>query len=200
MAKRLSEQERTGAAYHQALGEAIAAWADLEDVLGHWFCSVASINRWVGLAIFYSGRNFGTRADMLRAAIPHSACAEEDTALIKDGLAVATRYSAFRNAMAHDRHVQFFGGDIYFSKGPDVPKAIREGTAHTLAHIRQAAENINRLTDLIRGPDLWVEQEPGWHQRHHEQLLQLPTFAHSSEPAPTPKPKKPPRRSSKDRL
>ena len=196
MAKRLTEQERTWAAYHQALGEAIAAWADLEDVLGHWFCGVAGVNRFTGLAIFYSGRNFGTRADMLAAAIAHPQCADIEIPIIKTGLAVARRYSTFRNGMAHDRHVQFFGGDIYFSKGDDVTKAIRLGTAHTLADILQACANIKRLTHLIRGPDLWVEQEQGWHERHYELLLQLPKLAHSSEASPTPKTKKSPPRSS----
>ena len=200
MAKRLTEPERIWATYHQALGEAIAAWADLEDILGHLFCHVAGVNRITGLAIFYSGRNFGTRADMLSAAISHPQCADVEMPLIKTGLAVARRYSAFRNAMAHDRHVQFFSGDVYFSKGNDVVGAIREGKAHTLPDIRQATANITQLTDLIRGPDLWVEHEKEWRERHHEQLLRLPILAHSSEPTPTPKPKRLPRRSSKGAL
>lgn len=194
MAKRLTEQERMWATYHQALGEAIAAWAELEDILGHFFCAVAGVNRFTGLAIFYSGRNFGTRADMLAAALTKPQCADIEMPVITTGLAIARRYSSFRNAMAHDRHVQFFGGDIYFSKGDDVPKAIRGGTAHTLADIQQASTNIKRLTDLIRGPDLFIEDEQGWHQRHLEQLLQLPKLAHSNVAAPIPKPRIPRRK------
>ena len=182
MAKRLSKNERELQAYQLAIGKVVMAWAELEAKIGQWFAPITGMKRDMADAIFYSGRNFATRADMAEASLKVSKLDQKSVNLVKTLLKVSRRYSSFRNAIAHDQHFNLHGDQIYTTSGSDWFSSLMEGRAYTIKDIEQAAINIERLTYLASGPDLWKEDAEGWEERHCEQIRQLPKDAHSREP------------------
>lgn len=191
MAKNLKPREKARNAYYQALGETIGAWADLEETLGHWFCAVAEIRRDTGILIFYSGRNFSTRADMLSAALKKARVTRVETELVKAGLKVALRYSGFRNVIAHHTHFERYGVGMMADTPKNYVGLDPTDRPYTMQDMQQATANFLKLDELLSGVDLEYESEEGWQARHLAQVLQLPLEAYSSEPPPTPTIRKP---------
>jgi hypothetical protein len=64
--------EITNAFYHQ-YGKTVDAWASLERCLADCFRLLSGTSVAMADAIFYSGRSFQTRRDLMYAALPHSA-------------------------------------------------------------------------------------------------------------------------------
>ena len=58
--------------FYIAYGKVIDEWAFIEFVLAHIFGGITLIDNRLAEALFYSGRSFQTRRDLLTAAIEHS--------------------------------------------------------------------------------------------------------------------------------
>ena len=169
--------------YQLALGKVIHAWAEMEAVLSEWFAELTNLHFQVADDLFFSGRNFGTRCDLVRAAMKHTRVKEADLLLVKAFVAVAQRYSGFRNTVAHDQHVRFYGRGFRTLPGDDKFAAFADGRAYTIDDINQAYLNIKMLTKLAYG-SVWEMPVEGWEESAREQILRLPKLAHQSEPTP----------------
>jgi hypothetical protein len=185
MARRLSKVERELQEYQLELGKVIHTWSQLEYEFASAFRALTGLRRPISENLFYSGRNFRTRADLVRAALKKPKCSRETAKLIRAALSVADKYSAFRNAVAHDQHPHYLGVGVYTHGGDDDFSAVREGRAYSIDDLTRAHTNIERLRLLIGGPDFGDPVE-GWEERNHERILQLPKLAHRSEPSPIP--------------
>lgn len=89
--------------FHLQYGIALSYWATLEENLCGMFCDLCGLDPDgdAGPAIFFSGRSFATRADLLSAAIRTSELGETEKALFRAILKKARQFSTARNAIAH---------------------------------------------------------------------------------------------------
>jgi hypothetical protein len=89
--------------FHFQYGVTLGRWAGLEQSLCTLFSDLCGFVRdsKVGDALFFSGRSFATRADLLSAAIRVSGLGEPEMAVLKAVLKKARQYSTSRNAIAH---------------------------------------------------------------------------------------------------
>ena len=96
--------------FHLQYGETLAQWALLEENLGEIFCWLCgfTFDHPLGRAVFYSGRSFATRADLLSAAIRCSERSKELGELFAAILKKARQLSSSRNVIAHGVPRNFF--------------------------------------------------------------------------------------------
>jgi hypothetical protein len=93
--------EATAEFYH-FYGHALARWSQLETAFYYWFERTTGMQDAMARAIFYGGRGFFARAEMLEAAIEHATTLDPtQSAFLKEALKRAKGYSSFRNKIAH---------------------------------------------------------------------------------------------------
>ena len=87
--------------FYQVCGHLMLVWAELEEILLHWFMTASGMDQAKARAVFYSAKSFNGRADMLKAVIPLGPFDEATVEFIKAGLKKARQFSGFRNLAAH---------------------------------------------------------------------------------------------------
>jgi hypothetical protein len=89
--------------FHLQYGMTLASWARLEESLGGIFSVLCGFDQFEGMgpALFYSGRSFATRADLLSAAIRTADLSDDYRELLRAILKKARQFSASRNQIAH---------------------------------------------------------------------------------------------------
>jgi hypothetical protein len=88
--------------FFDSFGRLIAEWSAIERAFYTWFASVSGMKEGMARSIFYSGKSFNSRADMLEAAFGNqSNMPPLDLDFIKASLKKARAYSAFRNSVVH---------------------------------------------------------------------------------------------------
>jgi hypothetical protein len=95
--------------FHLQYGVTLANWARVEEGLGGIFCVLCGFDQHEGMgpALFYSGRSFATRADLLSAAIRTADISTEHTELLRAVLRKSRQFSTARNQIAHGVPVHF---------------------------------------------------------------------------------------------
>lgn len=98
--KSLSKLEQE---FYLQYGKTLAAWAQLEQTLGQLFCALCRFESGsqLGSELFFSGRSFQTRADLLWAALRSVDLPEDVAVVIRLALKRARDYSGARNKVAH---------------------------------------------------------------------------------------------------
>lgn len=109
----LKEVMEEGKAFPTALGNAMFAWARVEQSLCMWFALITKMPSSMVLACFYSGKNASTRIDLVSAAIAHSPLHADYTPFLSSVVQKARVYSKFRNTLAH--------AELMFDPDPDSP-------------------------------------------------------------------------------
>src|SRR4026209_1198695 len=71
--------------FHATYGATLAGWAQLEQTLCQLFCALCRFRPGakLGPALFFSGRAFNTRADLMAAAVRSSKLKEHEKALVR---------------------------------------------------------------------------------------------------------------------
>lgn len=142
--------------FHHAFGTAMAEWAGLERSLYYWFARITRMNHEMASAVFYSGRSFNARADMLQAAIDRADVLTKIEAMsVQEALKKVWAYSGFRNSMAHGEPmmqiVELAGQPKTFSYVLTQGKHTKPNPAAEISiqHLMIAAENFHNLKCLI---------------------------------------------------
>ncbi len=101
--KKPEELTRLYEEFHLQYGITLSQWATLEETLGEIFNRLCNFEEWHGMgpALFYSGRSFATRADLLSAAIRTAKVSADLTDLLRGILKKARQLSTSRNTIAH---------------------------------------------------------------------------------------------------
>lgn len=176
-------------------GRTLAAWAELEHSLALWFQEACGMTDPIlSDALFYSGRSFNTRADLLRAALAKGHMQAEwelvGRAIVKRAMA----YSATRNAIAHGVVLPDPDKERYvIGSRTELPSE----TSTTIDDLKQAEANFIRLETAIYdalGTKLGtLEGKP---EEYLELIQRLPSEADSKEDTQKPPARKPRARSS----
>lgn len=89
--------------FHAQYGVTLGEWAGIEQSLCALFVKLCGFDpdHQMGPALFFSGRSFSTRVDLLLAAIRTAALDEAKRDLLRAVLKKARQYSVARNAIAH---------------------------------------------------------------------------------------------------
>jgi hypothetical protein len=86
--------------YH-AFGRAMSEWASIEYYLSLFFSSASGLDFAMAQAVFFSGRSFQTRAEMLNASLQHSKLEKSWKEFVSTTLKKSISYARFRNKLAH---------------------------------------------------------------------------------------------------
>lgn len=160
--------------FHYVFGLTLSSWARVERTLSYWFARLTRMNTSMATAVFYSGRSFNARAEMLQAAIDRAkGLTSIETEFIKEATKRAWAYSGFRNRIAHGEPILNMLHDDQHR-----PKAfhysLTQGASHprddaSLEHMQIAAENFQKLQELI------LTSLPNFNDKKKplEELLQL---------------------------
>jgi hypothetical protein len=173
------------AEFHQAYGKTLAAWSRVEEGLFEWFKRCTGLHEQFARAVFYSARSFAGRRDMLVAAIPFSTCDEKTREGIRLCLKRARTYSEFRNRVTHGHPIFTYmltPPQFVFVQGR-VLSSPSDDKAATLNDLRIAADNFDRLAELLLGFHPEWQHPDVCEQGCLAEILSLPTEANSTEPS-----------------
>ena len=166
--------------FHLAYGKALASWAVIEDALCTAFCLCCKMNPMsqMGRSLFFSGRSFATRADLLSAAIPHSPFDASHQALLKALLKKARQFSSSRNAIAHGIPINLHTeSEAYSGVKVKEGQAAWEAGGIGIDKLAEAEVNFDRLSAII--------ERAAWPRDRHEEYLrqvqELPNAAFARE-------------------
>lgn len=163
-------------------GLALSAWSQIENRLGWLFsalCNLSSGPNGMGSALFYSGRSFASRADLLDAAIRANTTAPEfQKALFRAILKKARQFSAARNRIAHGFPSTLVGVGPY--QGPKIREGdeiwLSDGIDLKMLHI--AADNFLELRGLIdKIPGATSASDEAQFSQYRLQVQKLPSDA-----------------------
>jgi hypothetical protein len=133
--------------FYTQYGAAMAAWSRLELALSYWFHSIAGTNNLKSAeAIFYSGRSYQTRRDMLAAALATANLDEHTHTFLTAAFKKAARYSEARNHIAHRLFMSYDDKiDLFLQHPPhwDSPDV------HTVSDLAEMAKNFDALGVLL---------------------------------------------------
>lgn len=87
--------------FHLQYGATLARWARLEQTLCDLFCGLTGLGEVTGPALFFSGRSFNSRGDLLSAAIRTSGLNEDVLVILRAVLKKARQFNSARNTIAH---------------------------------------------------------------------------------------------------
>lgn len=147
-----------------AFGTTMARWSGLEHSFVDLFARLTGMEHRMAHAVFFSGRNFVTRADLIRGAIDATTAHSEIAEFAKGALKRALQYSAFRNALAHGvlTVVPHIGSPL--DGQPVVMEStgfrLMEDAPTTITDMRNAATNFTAFTVLVQHAASWDETEP----------------------------------------
>lgn len=182
--------------FHLQYGKTLGQWADLEHVLSWWFhrlTRAADAAAGTNSALFYSGRSFQTRRDLLQAALDHHSPEfrapglkeplDADTlTFLREAFRLAFNYSNSRNRIAHrlvmfesnSKTITLQEGDSWWSKD-----------GHTLADLRSMETNYRALKDaLVTVLIPAMAEQPMTPQEALVRVRTMPREAHSNQPNP----------------
>jgi hypothetical protein len=193
----VAAMENASLEFHQAYGTVLAEWANVERALFYWFWMLTGMKDAMARAVFYSGRSFNARADMLSAVIDTLHPPEkigpmrEDLFFIKAGLKKSWSYSGFRNHATHGlplMNITDDGLSFTLVQGDTVKK---DDAGISIDHLLNAAENYDILKQAMIDALPSHRQKSGLTiQQCLEQVRSLPTQTYSKnglsskEPAP----------------
>lgn len=169
--------------FHLEYGRAADAWATLEYVLSMWFRELAGMQNnnaaFMSSRLFYSGRSFQTRRDLLRAALEETELDADTVAFFRAALKLSTTYSADRNRIAHRVFVQHRSPDVIRLHEGGILFDLADGT--TITELQNMTANLGRLKRILLSclPRHRNRVPPAEALR---QLAELPTQAFSSPP------------------
>jgi len=168
-----------GDAFFLQYGQTLAEWAELEFVLSSWFHFVTEMNFRMAEAVFYSGRSFNSRRDMLLRAIPQSTLDEATKTFLVEAVKRASAYSAARNTIAHDLAVMCEDIDqMAIVPGDRIWSAERV----TITSLKEAQQNFRSLRSLLlNGLPPGSEKQPA---ELYRQVCTLPKKAYASAESP----------------
>lgn len=171
-------------AFYCQYGKTVDQWAMLEYALSLWFQRLTGMKPDMSAAIFYSGRSFQTRKDLLLAALSKSDQPAEVNEFCKEAFKRAFAYSGTRNMIAHRMFVfdaaanvmrLHEGEEWWRGEGLDIKALAAMGTAF--------GSLTGLLMDVLR-PERC--QSPATPQEGLSRLRSLASRALSTPPAPTP--------------
>jgi hypothetical protein len=184
--------------FHFQYGVTLSRWAGLEETLCTIFCDLCGLHpdEPMGKALFYSGRSFTARADLLSAAIRTCALGEPEKALLRAILKRARQYSTARNAIAHGVPTHFSRKRFaYQGWRIKEPEQTWELGGIGIDQLKEAEMNFLGLSiicheanmDALRPPRRWRRKKrlkpTEWYL---EQVQELPNSAYPPEEAPIP--------------
>jgi hypothetical protein len=167
--------------FYHAYGKALSNWAAVEFQLCAWFerCAGLSIGR--SEAIFFSGRSFQTRAEMLSSVIHTGKISSAWAAFIESALTKAITYNSFRNHIAHAQleSEMFDAANRRFWKLRK-PQDWRESGGADQQSLINAAQNFEDLAEILRdGHWLQLREQPT--REFLQRLDALPNEADSNQ-------------------
>ncbi|MBZ0148402.1 MAG: hypothetical protein K8F62_12805 [Pseudorhodoplanes sp.] len=187
--------ENASIEFFHAYGAAMAEWASVERALYYWFLGITGMRDGMARAIFYSGRSFNARAEMLQSAIGSAyRQSEAEVTFIKAALKKAWSYSGFRNNIAHGEPMLNVAGanEIFYT----IVQGKRIGMSEpsvAIEDMETAAENFSKLKQLLI--DMIPEYRPQNPKSPEEYLALvqgLPSQPHTkSAPNPSEPPEQP---------
>jgi hypothetical protein len=170
--------------FYLIYGSTLAAWARLEQTLGQLFCVLCGFDpdNQLGRELFFSGRSFQTRADLLSAALRVSETPEEVKAVVRAVRKKARDYSGSRNAIAHGYpshsifpNIEWQGWRIKEGEQSHLPGGIGieelKAAKSNFWQLEWAAES---ATSLVRNHQRGYPQPP---EEHLERVQALPPNA-----------------------
>lgn len=193
------KREAIEAAFYHQYGKTIAAWAQLECVLSRWFhrmlCYKPLSTGAFSHAVFYSGKSFAVKRDMLVAVLQKldprvsytdmAPSPDADTLLfLRKAIKLANNYSTTRNAIVHrmsmfntnTNRIGLVEGDHWWEDGLDIKELdIAEKNFTSLARLLQGV----LLTQVNKAPQPITPQEA------LQQVLAMPKEASSDQPNQT---------------
>lgn len=182
--------------FHLVYGAALAEWSRLEGQLFYWFQLLTGMDEKTARAVFFSARNFNTRADMLEAALKAANPGGPIQYFLEAALKKARAYSGFRNSATHgEPHINLQRGSATLGQFVIIQgrKVSHEAEATMMQHLIAAQKNFARL-----GSSLFLTFPRGGPkpaallEEHRELVLQLPNQPHSTADDPSPSEQKPP--------
>lgn len=130
-------------------GKTIAAWASLELALNLWFCKLTNMDGRMSTAIFYSGRSFQTRRDVLLATLEYARIDQDTLAFLRAALKKSTAYSNARNQIAHRLfHFDQDRQEMVLSEGSEI-LSLSSNAGHTISGLGQMMWNFHALDNLL---------------------------------------------------
>jgi len=87
--------------FYHVYGKALAAWGEIEYGLSLWFQVCTRLEYNMAQNLFFSGRSFSTRSDLLFAALETANLDEKWKKVVVEGANKAGLHSATRNRLAH---------------------------------------------------------------------------------------------------
>jgi hypothetical protein len=178
--------------FYLAFGKAMATWGEVEYGLSLWFTLATGLNYEVAKDLFFSGKSFSTRSDLLGAALdpteggifPATPSKVEQHWL---DFAVAARnkagsYSGVRNRLAHGvmHPNRAPGGSTEWRLKEPAEWQRREG--YTITQMRVIARNFSELSSILRMSFLG-EQRQESPAPFAKALLELPNETDCAEPS-----------------
>jgi hypothetical protein len=179
------EEQAALGEFHKVFGRTLAAWSGIEEGLFEWFKACTGLQEQLARTIYYSVRSFIGRRDLLVAALALSRFDERTRNAIHLCTKRARTYSEFRNRIAHG-HIVFDHGQVppqhVFMQGRTM-SGPEHDPAVTIAELTIAAENFEKLGELLLG------FHPEWQSAAVceagclEEIQSLPSVANSKEPS-----------------
>lgn len=176
----LPERDR----FYHTFGKALSHWALVEYYLSLLFGYASGLEYLAAQEIFFSGRSFQSRGDLLSAALLSSKLSPEWRDYVAKVLLKAISYNGFRNQLAHnafqpdarDDH----GRPIEWKLKPPYRWNAKGGIS--ASQIEIAASNFADFAWAIMDALIDIENKTP-PTAHLEQLLRLPNEADSSQPS-----------------
>jgi hypothetical protein len=175
----ISQLSETDQFYH-IYGKALAAWGEIEYGLSLWFQVCTGLEYNIAQNLFFSGRSFSTRSDLLFSAMETATLDEKWNGFLVEGADKAGGYSGTRNRLAHGvMHPNHVRPDSieWRIKEPSRWQG-KDGYDHL--QISTIAANFKTLSTILRMSFLseFRKEPPSGFFR---QLLELPNEADSTE-------------------
>lgn len=182
--------------FHFQYGLTLSRWASLEETLCITFCDLCGLHpdEPMGKALFFSGRSFTTRADLLSAAIRTSTLGEVEKLLLRAILKKARQYSTARNAIAHGVPSHFVQkGYVYQGWRIKEPEQTWEMGGIGIDQLKEAEKSFLDLGLICHEANMDALRPRGWRKKrlkptewYLERVQELPSAAYVPEEAPIP--------------
>jgi len=190
-------------------GYAVACWARVEDAVYSWFALLTRMPDEMSRAIFYSGKGFMARADMIEAAIlADKKRTPQQIEFIKEAIKKARTYSVVRNKIVHGNPMP----TLTVEGGPDVvdinytisqaKSLYRKESDISLEQLGVAGQNFTKLSRyMVAALPTTAAKHAKPPEECHALVLALPSQPHDKDD-PTgagtaPQPKRPSRPNKK---
>jgi hypothetical protein len=176
---KISQLSETDQFYHM-YGKALAAWGEIEYGLSLWFQVCTGLEYNTAQNLFFSGRSFSTRSDLLFSALETATLDEQWYNFVVEGTNKANCHSAARNRLAHGLMHPNRATDETLDWHIKEPAQWQGKDGYDRQQISTIAANFKTLSTILRLSFLTHQlKEPP--TRFFRQLLELPNEAYSTE-------------------